>query len=94
MNIIIIDMYLRDQRALEWLAAHQGADGVVRVYHDELADHLRCHRNTVAAILKRLAGGGHIEILRGSRKSIAYRLIEPIPDIQPGAIERRERSAG
>jgi len=74
--IIIIDMYLRDQRALDWLATHRDAENVVYKYQSDLAAHLGCHRNTAAAILRRLAGGGHIEPIKGTRKTIAYRLIQ------------------
>jgi DNA-binding Lrp family transcriptional regulator len=75
MGIIHIDMHIRDERVLAYLQQiYQGKETAIP--QEKIAAQFGCHRHTAAAILRRLAGAGHIRIIpRPKRLGYAYEVI-------------------
>jgi DNA-binding Lrp family transcriptional regulator len=75
MGIIHIDMHIRDERVLAYIQEHyKGKEASIT--HDQIAAAFGCHRHTAAAIVRRLAGAGHIRIIqRPKRLGYAYEVI-------------------
>jgi len=60
-NIRIIDMHIRDERALEILKSSLiPGTQFSSMEIGDLAEILKCHRNTASAIIKRLQGAGYV----------------------------------
>ena len=59
-RIDVIDMYRRDEDALNYILKKAGQSREVLITGDELATSVRCSRRTTTAILSRLRGAGHI----------------------------------
>jgi len=72
-QIILDDMLIRDERALQWIEAHN-ENGLVAFSHFELAEHLRCHRNTAAAIVRRLIQAQMISFEARRFRHCVYRI--------------------
>lgn len=72
-QIILDDMLIRDERALKWIEAHN-EDGRAAFSHFELAEHLKCHRNTAAAIVRRLIQAQMITFEARRFRHCVYRL--------------------
>jgi DNA-binding MarR family transcriptional regulator len=53
--IAVVDMHLRDQKVLDYIAA-QGNEA--RVLQREVAAHFHCTEKTAAAMIRRLCGAG------------------------------------
>ena len=70
-NIIWIDMYIRDERLLEWLREHQHK----KLPAKHIAIVMKCHDNTARAMLKRLERGGRIKKTNGPRGGYEYEVV-------------------
>lgn len=76
MNIVMIDMQIRDERILNFLR-HNARNGKITIAADSLAEHFKCHPNTARAIMRRLIRAGYVEIdQRVYRGGFTYRLNE------------------
>lgn len=73
-DIRLIDMHLRDQRALAFLRTHADASGYIQIRHQDVADHLGCHINTARAIVLRLVSAREISMETGRRGGCLYRV--------------------
>lgn len=76
LGIIQIDMHIRDRVALAYIKRQikmQG--GEAQISHETIGEKLGCHRNTAAAIVKRLIAAGHVEAddSFGKRGGYVYR---------------------
>jgi Mn-dependent DtxR family transcriptional regulator len=65
--ITLIDMHIRDERTLEYVRK-RCAGGKARITQDQVAQVMKCHRNTALAILRRLERAGLIRVYRESRR--------------------------
>lgn len=78
MNIIAIDMQIRDERVFQWLCKKAG-DSAVQVAADDVAGEFKCHANTARAILKRLQQAGLIAIeQRSFRGGFSYKVTREV----------------
>lgn len=78
-SVIIVDMHIRDSRALDFLIEKAKGKDSVAVNVSDVASAVSCSKKTAIAILKRLAGARKIEIERGGRgpgDSNVYRFIK------------------
>lgn len=73
-SIILDDMHIRDERALEWIS-RQSRNGTIELKRGQLAKQLGCHENTATAILRRLIGAGMIEVSARRRRFYVYRVV-------------------
>ena len=72
--ISLIDMHIRDERVLGWLKARAGTHQL-QISHERIAAEFGCHRNTAAAIIKRLEAANMITVLRDSKRGgLVYRV--------------------
>ena len=72
-RIDIRDMYKRDQELLNWLQTR----GDVKTPARTIAQEFKCNPDTARAMLKRLEGGGFIEVIRkGNKGGYVYRCKE------------------
>lgn len=65
-SVIVIDMHIRDERALEFLMKNS-INGLVLVKTQDIADAVKCTKKTAIQIVKRLAGAGKIERKLGGK---------------------------
>lgn len=79
--IVLMDMHIRDERVFKFIcerAEHTG--GIAKLTHEQIADHFGCHRNTAAAIIRRLELARFLEIEKyGKRGGYIYR---PVKDAE------------
>lgn len=74
MNIIAIDMQIRDERVFAWLC-QKASNTTVQLAADRVAEEFKCHPNTARAILKRLQQAGLIAIdQRSFRGGFTYKV--------------------
>lgn len=66
-HIIEIDMHIRDERVLNYILLRVRS-GDHQLSHDEIAEVFKCHRHTVAAIVRRLESAGHIAVDKESKR--------------------------
>jgi hypothetical protein len=74
MSIWDVDMHLRDQRVLDWIReqASTQACPTLRITHSEVAQVVKCHRHTAAAILQRLIWADHLRLVNANSKRLGY----------------------
>lgn len=76
MNIVRIDMHIRDERLLEWLKL-QNSEGIDRISSETIATEFKCHKYTALAMLKRLEQASYIRVIRnGTRGGYIYEVLD------------------
>ena len=72
--ITVVDMHIRDDRVFLWLKS-KSRNRELQISHERIAEEFNCHRNTAAAIIKRLEAANMITVLReGKRGGWVYRV--------------------
>ena len=70
--IVIIDMHIRDERLLDWLKEHDGQ----QIPAKKMARVMRCHENTIRAMLKRLERANQITRTGSYRGGYRYHIVK------------------
>lgn len=76
MNIVWIDMHIRDQRIFDFVRERSGDGGEVQISAEAIAAEFHCHANTARAILKRLIAAEKLVVVdRPFKKGHVYKVV-------------------